>query len=386
MLTLNSALEQLQAGNFHDRWDVAKSFPSFGEAAVNPLIRLLQDPDSDPELQWVIAKVLGEFSQSQAMVALGKLLHTTEDEDLLHIAAYTLAQKGIHAIPALSRAVEQDETALAAIQALAQIRNPEVIAPLLQGVDSQKPEVRAAALEALSLWHDARVFPLLLQSLQDPSALVRQVAVMGLGYCGHRADPHDWVGQLSPLIWDINVGVCKQAILALGRLATTAAIEALITALPKVMSPECRRLLIQTLGRLGSVTTVAGLKSALASPAMPEDRLVIVEALARTEAVSVRPLASQVLVEMLADAQADAYSGQLKCAIANSLGQLQQSAAIPSLIQLLADTDMGVQLHAIAALKQLDAEHAHTQLLDLSTHQHLAPELAVGIQLALQEW
>ena len=76
----------------------------------------------------------------------------------------------------------------------------------------------------------------------------------------------------------------------------------------------------------------------------------------------------------------------VKQAIALSLGQLGEMQAIEQLIQLLADADVGVKLHAITALKKLAPEAAYGQLQQLATESELAPDLKQGVALALAEW
>jgi HEAT repeat protein len=60
--------------------------------------------------------------------------------------------------------------------------------------------------------------------------------------------------------------------------------------------------------------------------------------------------------------------------------------AIASLIQLLADSDLAVQLHAISALKRLNSVAAHQQLTQLANDTTISPQLQQGVAIALQEW
>ncbi|NJP08137.1 MAG: HEAT repeat domain-containing protein [Leptolyngbyaceae cyanobacterium RU_5_1] len=68
------------------------------------------------------------------------------------------------------------------------------------------------------------------------------------------------------------------------------------------------------------------------------------------------------------------------------MGQLQQSAALEPLIQLLADEDAGVRLHAIAALKTLDPHAAYQRLQVLQSRPDLPEALRQGVAIALTEW
>ena len=65
---------------------------------------------------------------------------------------------------------------------------------------------------------------------------------------------------------------------------------------------------------------------------------------------------------------------------------IQCTQAIPELIRLLGIADMGVRLHAIAALKQIAPEDAYTQLQTLAEDDTVADEMRYGIAIALQEW
>src|SRR3712207_8445144 len=48
---LNLALDVLDAGDFQERWEVAKVFPKLGAIAIAPLLEILEDEDADLELR-----------------------------------------------------------------------------------------------------------------------------------------------------------------------------------------------------------------------------------------------------------------------------------------------------------------------------------------------
>ena len=108
--------------------------------------------------------------------------------------------------------------------------------------------------------------------------------------------------------------------------------------------------------------------------------------LGRLQEPDLIPLAAETLMAALQRHHSVMYLPPLKCAIALSLGQLGYRKALDALLQLLADSDTTVRLHAIAAMKQLAPQDAYTQLQHLATATNVAPNLKAGIAIALQEW
>ncbi|HTL90460.1 MAG TPA: HEAT repeat domain-containing protein, partial [Leptolyngbya sp.] len=88
---LNLAMQVLEYGSFHDRWEVSKIFSSFGTASIAPLINLLDDEDADPEVQWFAVRILGQFDHPQVVEALIEVLKTSQSEDLNSIVISALA-------------------------------------------------------------------------------------------------------------------------------------------------------------------------------------------------------------------------------------------------------------------------------------------------------
>ncbi|MGQ9870865.1 HEAT repeat domain-containing protein [Leptodesmis sp.] len=112
----------------------------------------------------------------------------------------------------------------------------------------------------------------------------------------------------------------------------------------------------------------------------------IVEILGHWADPSLKGVATQGLLESLSSLNLIQHHPQLRQAIALMLGHLRQPQALEPLIQLLADQDDRVRLHAIVALKILDAPTAYERLTGLQTNQSLSQELRRGVALVLQEW
>jgi HEAT repeat protein len=374
MSTLADALEVLQSGDFHARWDAAKAISSFGEQAIAPLAQLLENPDSDLELQWIAARTLGEFQHPDALMVLATLLQTTQDDEISEIAAETLGGMGAAAIPALEAYLQDHQTTLPAIQALAHIRDAQTIPLLLQAVQHERAAIRAAALEALSAFHRPQVVPALIEGLRDDSPSVRQIAVAGLGY--RPQEPLDFVSMIQPLLQDDSLLVSQQAALALGRLGQS---QLLLERFRTDCALPLKSTIIQALGQIADRQALEYLRQIFEQSGESLDLArIVVDAIARVQVL--QPLATQILLELLERPQPPV----LLQAMALGLGQLGQAEAMEPLIQLLAEPDMGVRLHAIAALKQLQNCDAHQHLETLA--RDAQAQLAAGIAIALQEW
>lgn len=378
MSTLAASLEVLQSGDFHARWDAAKALPQFGERAIAPLIEILET--TDPELQWMAVRALSEFRHPDALMALATVLSSTAEEEVCQLAAETLGAMGADAIPALTVSLRNQRTALAATQALAQIRNAQAIPALLEAAQNPQVSVRSTAMEALTAFHRPVVMPALLNGLEDTSPQVRRVAVMGLGYQPEQQESHDLVAILLPYLSDSDSSVCQAAALALGRLG---AAEPLLKFLQQQPSLMLCLTVIQALGQMGSSAALDSLRQLLTFPVAQHSQVLIavVGAIASTPA-NLQSEATKILVDLLKKEQ----SPTLLRTIATALGQLGQPEAMDALIQLLVQADMGVKLHAIAALKHLDTDAVYHRLQTLAQTSELDSRLSAGITFALQEW
>ncbi|MBM0740747.1 HEAT repeat domain-containing protein [Phormidium sp. CLA17] len=382
---VHMAIAVLKLGDFQERWDVAKVFPGFGEAAISPLITLVKDEDEEPETRWFGVRLLGDANHPAAIQALVELLNA-EEEDLREMASGVLANFGTRAIAPLTDLLSVPENRLLAVQALAQIRHSATIAPLQTVVHDDDATIRAMTIEALGSFHDPQVPPILIQALTDPVATVRRAAIAGLAVRTDLTDDLGLVDRFVDRLWDLNIGVCQQAAIALGRIGTEAAVGALSRAISAVNTPEILQIeIVRALAWIGTQPAFYSLQNLL-QPSHKTDRVYqeIVIALGRWTDPTLKSAAAQVLTQALT--QEFGQTPLIQQAIAVALGQLQQPAAIQPLIQLLASHDAGVRLHVIAALKQIQPQQTHQQLTALQVNQDISPELRHGIEIALQEW
>jgi len=381
---LNLALEVLNDGDFQERWEVAKMFPKLGEIAIAPLIEILEDEDAELELRWFTGRILGEFNHPIVITTLVDLLTTSEDEDLAVMAAAVLSSFGESAVEALTGLLADPDSRLLATRSLSQIRRPEIIAPLLGVVRDPQVAIRATAIEALTSFHDPRIPPVLLDALNDHVAAVRKEAVIGLGLRSDLREELDLLNRLKPLLYDFNLEICQQAAIALGRLGTDDAAEALFGVLQSPATPVTLTYdLIRALAWVGTTKSLDYLQQALIGAAV-ESTLEIVRVLGRLEDPVLKTKAAQILIDFLNSEHPTAGEATVKQAIAQAWGQLGEISAIDALVGLLADPADSVRLHAIAALKNFPT--THQQLVQLAADENLTPALKEGVAIALAEW
>jgi HEAT repeat protein len=381
---LNLALDVLEAGDFQERWDVAKLFPKLGAIAIAPLIEILQDDEADLELRWFAGRILGGFNHPTVITTLVDLLKTAEDEELSTMAAAALASLGDSAVEALTGLLADPESRLLATTSLSQIRRSEIIAPLLSVVNDPQVSVRSTAIEALSSFHDPRVPPVLLNALDDPAATVRKEAVIGLSLRSDLGEELDLLNRLKPLLYDFNREVCQQAAIALGRLGTDEAADALFEVIKSPATPVPLTYdFIRALGWVGTVKSLDYLQQALAHVSV-ECVVEIVRVLGRLEKPALKTKAAQILIDFLNSEHPARQVATVKQAVAQAWGELGEVGAIDALIGLLANPVDSVRLHAIAALKNFPS--VHQQLIAIAADENLTPSLKEGIAIALAEW
>lgn len=385
LLTLT--LSMLEMGDFQQRWEITKVLTHLGKIAIPPLIDILKDEDAEEELRWYAARTLGEFQHPEAIAPLVELLKTDEDEELKAIAATALGQMGTVAITSLTELLAAEDTRLLAVRSLSCIPQTETITPLLSVVQDSQVAIRAAAIEALSSFHDQRVPPVLLNALDDIAPTVRRAAVLGLGFRPDLREALDLVIRLQPKLYDFNLDVCCAAAVSLSRMGSEQAAQELFKVLISPHTPLPLQLeTIRALVWVGTPSSLEYLQTAFNQITSETLWQEIVTVLGRVQKPQLTTPAAEILLQVLRSQHPATEIASIKSAIALSLGQLGKMQAIEPLISLLADSNASVRLHAIAALKNLDGEAAHQKLQQLANNATLTPDLQQGIAIALAEW
>lgn len=396
MSEIVSVLTELEKGDFQSRWETAKQIPEFGEPAISFLVDLLHKNVADPELQWFLARILGEFNHIDAVMALAQLLQNTEDDDVAEISAQMLAQIGPQSMDALAALLESSDTRLLVVSALAQMQDAAVVPILIPAATDEDPSTRRMVIETLSRFHDPQIIPTLLQGLTDLDATVRRVAIAGISYRSHLFHEHHYesVELIQPFLNDLDILVCQTAALALGRLGTDTAAQALRATASAAYVPIPLKLsIVQALGQIGSHQSVHVLQKlwphkSSSLHVVDDDHQTLAEAIIQALTLNRQPalqaVSTQALIHCLH--HQPTTNPTLQKAIASAFGQLGNRQAIPELINLLRTSNMGVRLHAIAALKQIAAEEAYSKLQALAKDLNIEPAVRDGAAIALQEW
>ena len=342
--------ESLKEEDFRGRWDLIKILPQFGAILAEPLILLLEDEQQEVELRWFVIQVLGQLKTVNIVLALSRLLQTTQEESLLLMASQTLAQIGSNSIAELAQLLAVENLHNLVIQTLSRIIHPDVIPYLQEAYKDSDATIRYKVIEALSSFPDPNLISTLIQALEDPTAAVRKQGLIGLKYwCKEQKRP-DLFAVIQPLLYDFDIEVCGQAVLNLVELGGEAVTRELGKLLESPLTPlELKQDTIRGLSWLESPLALEFLENTLKSETR---ELLVKEIIIFLGRVKEHPLKKQ-SVRILENFYRSGLPEDIKLAITVSLGELGQPECFKILETLKEDTQLRIRLHAIAALKKL---------------------------------
>lgn len=154
------------------RTRILDTLQTFGDDVLRPAVQLLHHEDDAIRTN---ALVLAERFDDPRLV--GPVCRLLRDDDwwLRITACDTLARLGDErAVPYLVKALEDEDTRWAAIDAMGRIAAPAAIRPLTGLLRDKREEVRLEVVAALGQFDDKRLVPLLVQVREkDPSSQVR---------------------------------------------------------------------------------------------------------------------------------------------------------------------------------------------------------------------
>lgn len=347
------AIQVLRQGDFAQRWEISKVIQHWGSEAIALLLNGIGNEDIDSETHWFISRLLSHFDHPASLLAWIELLQQNPDEELSAIAIQSLAQMQPATLDAFQPLLADDQSRLLAVKTLAQIRRPETIDLLLSVVTDADPQVRAIAIEALGSFHDQRIMPILIQGLGDRASIVRREAVSALGMRPDQNHAFGLVRCLSPLLFDFSEQVSIQAAIALGRMGTIEAAQALWPVLKSLATPVDLKLeIVRALGWIEDAIALNYLREGLRW----SDHLVclqIIQVLGSQSRPDLKSLATEILITFFQSGQKVCQWVEIRQALAMALGELGESTAI-ALLQIWAeDSDRGLRLHAQAALRKI---------------------------------
>jgi HEAT repeat protein len=245
----------------------------------------------------------------------------------------------------------EDRYRLLALKALAQIPHPDTLDPFCAATNDPSPAIRAIAITALGNVSRDDLMPIFLQALQDPDPKVRQAAVTALGV--RNSARWQLVPHLTPLLADPFSTVAEQAAIALGRIGTIEAADALFPVLKSLATPPSLKLtLVRSLGWMTHPKALHYLGIALHWCDHPIC-IAIIQALATQEQPELRAIATQILLEFLTAAQHHSQDPAIRQQTALALGELGDPTALSYLETLAQDPNLQIRLHAQAALRKV---------------------------------
>jgi HEAT repeat protein len=387
---ITSVVDNFLAGDFQERWTLAKTLSDIGEPVLPILIQSLGAAEDDPELQWFGAKILGNIPHPDALLYLIQLLEKSEDEEIQEVAAEMVAGFGEQAIAILQPYLAQPDMQLIALRALHQIDHPGVVPILLPLVAQGTVQQQLLVLEILECHVNAEILPIWFTAMEHSAASIRAAAIAFLSFQTEYCATETLVEKILPALRDVDSEVVRQAARALGRLGTSTAAITLVN--------HCRGLhvdldllkdCIQALGWIDAPEAVAGLGQFctdwVAQVPLPEPLLhEAIAALGRVSNLDNHPLALQSLL-MLLDSEVLTEFAHLQSEVAIALGQLGEQEAVPSLIEHLSSKYDALHWHVMAALKRLVPEGGQ-QLTQHVLGMEQEPRMAQGLAIALQDW
>ena len=347
----NLALRMLIEADFQHKWEITKLLPLFGDEVIEPLCNLALDEPIEVEVRWFICKVLGKFPHQRVILTLVKLLQQTTNSELITIAEKTLIEIGDRAVDALIDLLSQPQYRTLAVRALSYIRTSKTIAPLLEVSTAEESELRTIAIAALSSFHDARIPPVLIAALQDRASSVRREAAIALGFRADLCQELDLITQLQPLLYDLDLEVCRQTAISLGRMKQIEATTALFDVLQADTTPyRLKTDLIKALAWSENASAIGYLQQGLnkASESIVRE---IIMVLGRITTPELKPPATKVLTNFWQNNRQ--CSSDIKQTLATSLGQLRCNCSRQILEEIALDSDRKVKLHALSALRKL---------------------------------
>jgi len=219
--------EGFNSGDWESLCNSAEALKEMGKSATPVLVNTFQDKTKDKIFRKMVAEIVGEIKDSNAVEPLITVLNDASDEEYIRAeAAFTLGK----------------------------IRDERALNSLLSVLNDESEQIRSSAATGLGLLGKSEAVEPLIGKLGDESELMRIRTIGGLSMLG---DPRA-VEPLINLLADESESIASQAILALGILKDVRAVEPLLDI---VQNRTGLRLVnaIKALGQIGNPRAVDSL-------------------------------------------------------------------------------------------------------------------------------
>jgi HEAT repeat protein len=333
--------------------------PGSRQTALEPLEKALADDNEGVRVFAAQSVYLITRQADKVLPVLRSLLRQSPDPDVRHWAAYTLAQLGADARPAVPDLVTALEDQVLNVRLWAALAHwgleekPAPVLPVFQAVlRSKNPQERSTAARALAKLgpHAAPAVPALLVLLDDPDTTLRALAAQALAAIGPKADQA--VPRLCAMARGGSYELRAHALYALAGIGPGAvqAVPTLVELLTE-RDPRLRGRAAEALARIGKPAhdAVPELEKALAVNGDPLLRVLLAKALWSIDERG--RLVLPVLIEVVAD---DSLADATRIDAARVLGHMGMvaRAAVPVLV-VLADKVNDPSGPVAAALEQI---------------------------------
>lgn len=151
------------------------------------LLPLLQDPH--PVVREAAVRAISTTGSGDAVGPILGSLASSPDPYLYRMARHTLTECGPHNLPALLEAATggKPQVRRLALDVLAELNAPAVLAPLLELTTDPDLEIRLRAARAIRFYDSPEARAALLRLSEDPEWQVRAQAAKALSWVGHEA-------------------------------------------------------------------------------------------------------------------------------------------------------------------------------------------------------
>lgn len=280
---------------FFIRSHAGQALETFGELAVEPLVKLLKHPNS--QVRWDGAYRLGLIGSSKAV---GPLIESLNDLN-------PFARAGI-------------------IDSLGKIGNEKAIAPLIKLLQTGDTRGREGAAKALGTLKAKEAVTPLIVALKDKDSSVRRKAAMALGEIGDKIATEPLIAVLE------DNEVRGNAALALGQIGDSRAVEP-VRNLYRDNDPQVRWSVAKALGKLGEPSVLPILEWMVEYDKGSDPKGIFVVRDAACEAIAEIKLGKDLALETLIAALKHEDSS-VRALAALKLAKLKEVRAIPFLEEM----------------------------------------------------